>query len=122
MLLPLTFANVMCQTGVLGWLLAAYTAHSAALTVLASHIVVAGLARTALQAALMLALLPLCAHALATLLAGVAARVAPRVNGMLLAPAFASPLALLVVLAGVPSTFALLGNIAAAAARAAMNS
>jgi flagellar biosynthesis protein FliR len=121
-LLPLLFANVLCQSGAFGWLLAAYAAHSATVKILVSHVFVAGLARTALQAALTLALLPLCAHALATLLAGIAARVAPRVNGLLLAPALGSPMSLLVVLASVPATFAVLKRIADEAARAALSS
>ena len=90
---------------------------------LAVHVTTAGAVdaiRTAFQLTLALSLPPVFAHAVATLVAGFASRVAPRVNGMLLTPAIASPLALIVAIVGVPATFALMRHMVAIAAHAAL--
>lgn len=120
LLLPLVFANVMCSSGALAWLMGGLST----LSDLQLHVTgeaVASLAGAAFESAAVLAAPPLFAHALATLVAGIAARVAPRINGTLLAPALGSPFALLVVLAAVPSTFSLMRQIASSAAHAALH-
>jgi type III secretory pathway component EscT len=93
-------------------------------TAWAVHVTVAGAVdaiRTAFHLTLALALPPVFAHALATLIAGLASRVAPRVNGMLLTPAIASPLALIAAIVGVPATFSLMRRMVTIAAHAALH-
>jgi type III secretory pathway component EscT len=121
MLLPLVAANAWCSSGALAWFVAGFAGHFTALAIHISSAGAAGAIRTAFHLTLALSLPPVFAHAVATLIAGFAARVAPRVNGMLLTPAIASPLALIVAIVGVPATFALMRQMAAIAARDALH-
>jgi hypothetical protein len=117
-LFSLAAGLIMCQTGSLGSLMAhvarapiAHVWHLAALT---------GIPRIATTAALTMALPMLCAHATATIVAAFTARLGPRINGMLLAPALSTPVSLIVMLAGAGSVFAwmrYLSGIAADVAR-----
>ncbi|HEV2908545.1 MAG TPA: flagellar biosynthetic protein FliR [Candidatus Eremiobacteraceae bacterium] len=120
-LLPLVAANAWCGSGALGWLVAGFAGHFTALAVHATAAGAVDAIRTAFHLTLALALPPVFAHAVATLIAGLASRVAPRVNGMLLTPAIASPLALIVAIVGVPATFALMRHMVAIAAHAALH-
>jgi flagellar biosynthesis protein FliR len=111
-LVQMAFAVAMTSSGALTWLIAAYAYASSALVTTgvsvemsrhAQHIdasSVGALGRTVFSAALAIALPALCAHSLGALLAGIVARLTPRVNGMLLAPALGSMLVLAVTAAG----------------------
>lgn len=121
LLLPLVLANALCGSGALAWLIAEFATFAARVAIHVTAESSTALSRAAFDAAIILALPPLLAHALATLVAGITARVAPRINGMLLAPALGSPFTLLVVLAGVPAMFALMRHVAAGAVHAALH-
>jgi flagellar biosynthetic protein FliR len=110
-LAPLAFACVMTNSGALTWLVAAYTASAGSL---AQHFTApesAALGRTLFAAALAVALPALCAHAFGALAAGIVARLSPRVNGILLAPALGSVLVLCVLLAGTTALFDLMREL-----------
>ncbi|MBV8364951.1 MAG: flagellar biosynthetic protein FliR [Candidatus Eremiobacteraeota bacterium] len=70
-------------------------------------------------AAVSMALPALCAHALATIASALVARVAPRINGLLLAPALSTPLVLAVTLAGAATLFAWMQRLSAFASELA---
>jgi len=120
MLLTLGFGVVLLSSGGLTWLLSSFVAlfdtanghaHAAALVV--------ALGRVAYDAAIAAALPLLGACGVSSLVAAAAARAAPRINGMLLAPALSSPLALAVALAAVPGLFVLLHRLAGLTVRLA---
>lgn len=117
-LAPLAFAFVMTNNDALTWLIAGYTAAGS----LAAHFalpVTAALGRTLFAAALAVALPALCAHAFAAVAAGIVARLAPRVNGIVLAPALGSVLVLCVMFAGTTALFDLMNWISRLVVRAA---
>jgi flagellar biosynthesis protein FliR len=119
-LVPLGFAFMMTSSGALTWLVAGY---AASVGVLAEHFspsVLAALGQTLFASAVTIALPALCAHAVATLVAGVIARLAPRVNGMLLAPALGSLLVLCVILGGATALFIHMAELSRLAVRAAL--
>jgi type III secretory pathway component EscT len=118
-LAPLAFALVMTNNGALTWLIAAYTASEGALAEHFALPVTAALGRTLFAASLAVALPALCAHAFGALAAGIVARLTPRVNGILLAPALGSALVLCVVLAGTAALFDLMGELSRLVIRAA---
>lgn len=120
-LLPLVAANAWCSSGALAWFVAGFAGHFTALAIHTGSAAASAAIRTAFHLTLALSLPPVFAHAVATLIAGLAARVAPRVNGMLLTPAIASPLALIAAIVGVPAMFALMRHMAAIAAHAALH-
>jgi flagellar biosynthesis protein FliR len=118
-LLPLAFAFVFSGSGAMTFLIAAFLA---ALRSASTHVAGVGvsiLGNTLFVDALVLSLPLLGAQALATIVSGVAARVAPRVNGMLLAQPLASMLGLVAAIVGIPAMLVALVRIAAVAARAA---
>ena len=120
MLVPLAFAVAMTGSGALTWLLAGY---SAAVGSLAAHFAlphVAALGRAMFAMAVAAALPALCAHALAAFVAGCVARLAPRVNGVLLAPALSALLVLTVLTAGASALFFTVAELSRLAARAAL--
>lgn len=119
-LAPLAFAFAMTSSGALAWLVAGFAATEGALAAHFSPSVVSELGRTAFAGALTIALPALCAHIFATLVAGIVARLTPRVNGMLLAPALGSMLGLCVVLAGAAAFFNLMTELSRLAAHAAL--
>ncbi len=119
LLLPLGFSYALCSVGALDRLMMGVAALGSALAIHASTGGVVGLARVACEAAAVLALPPLFANALATMVSGMVARVVPRSSGMLLVPALGSPLAVCTVLAGVGSTMVLLRDLALATGHAA---
>jgi flagellar biosynthesis protein FliR len=119
-LAPLAFAYVMTSSGALTWLIAGYTASASALAAHFAPPMAMALGRTLFAAAAAVALPALCAHALAALVAGIIARLTPRVNGMLLAPALGSMLVLCVVLAGAAALFSLMNELARLTVRAAL--
>ena len=110
-LAPLAFAFVMTNSGALTWLIAAYTASEGSLVEHFTFPATAALGRTLFASALAVALPALCAHAFGALAAGVIARLSPRVNGILLAPALGSVLVLCVLLAGTTVLFDLMGEL-----------
>lgn len=119
-LAPLLFALAMTNSGALTWLIAGYAAASSSL---AQHFAVAtvgAVGQTLFAAALVIALPALFAHAVAALMAGVIARLTPRVNGTLLAPALQSMLVLAVVVAGASALMGSMIVLSRLAARAAL--
>jgi type III secretory pathway component EscT len=119
LLLPLGFSYALCSVGALDRLMVGVAMLGSTLAVQMSAGGVVGLARFACETAAALALPPLFANALATMVSGIVARVVPRSSGMLLVPALGSPLALCTVLAGVGSTMVLLRDLALATSHAA---
>ncbi len=118
-LLPLAFALVFSGTGAMTFAVAGFLAALSAASVHVASAGVTHLGGTLFACALGLSLPLLAAQMLAVLIAGVVARMAPRINGMLLAQPLGSVLGLIAVVVGIPATLVALVRIAAAAARAA---
>jgi len=113
-LFSLSMGLLMCQTGALGSLMV-HVARTPVASVL--HLeVLSGIPRVVTIAAVTMALPLLCAHAAATIVAAFTARLGPRINGILLAPALSTPLSLAVMLAGAGSVFVWMRYIAGIAA------
>ncbi|MBV8281486.1 MAG: flagellar biosynthetic protein FliR [Candidatus Eremiobacteraeota bacterium] len=111
LLMPLMFAYVSCSSGMIPALVFLVAHHSLGHAVNAASIIVGG--RMACRWAIEICLAPMLAHAVATIAAGSLARLAPRVNAMLLAPATGSPLAIGAVLIGAVSTLFWLHKLSA---------
>ena len=117
-LLPLGFGVMMFSSGAFTWLVAGVLAtfDLARADVHTSNAVVA-LGRLMYGTAIALAFPLISAYGLSSLLAAVAARAAPKINGMLLAPSAGSVLALMMALASVPAVMAALHRLAELTAR-----
>jgi flagellar biosynthesis protein FliR len=120
MLAPLAFAFVMTNSGALTWLVAGFCAATGALAEHFAPPVVMALGRTLFAATAVVALPALSAHAFAALVAGTIARLTPRVNGMLLAPAIGSLLVLFVVIAGAAALLTFMTELSRITVRAAL--
>jgi hypothetical protein len=103
-LFALAMSLIMCQTGALGALMVHVA--SAPLAHVWHFAAISSIPRIVTVAAVTIGLPILCAHAAATVVAAFTARLGPRINGMLLAPALSTPLSLAVMLAGAGSVFA----------------
>lgn len=119
-ILPLGFGVAMLSSGAFTWLVTgALTTFDLAGAHVHSLNAVVALGRLLYSAVIALALPLIGAYGLSSLVAAVAARAAPKINGMLLAPSAGSAVALMMALAGVPASMAAFHRLSELAARIA---